>query len=282
MAIETRVESSPLMEEEAVHQELKELINSDTTIVLTPDGGRRGGRAHFGMFNPLAEKLGHRKATANLFIIERHLRKYVRKGNLIIWGAQPANLERDEEEVQGDLLPLLAEGMQIAEKEAVRNGERIVSLGRREPLYDTRGKLLVRGLPDFLLERIDHALDVTKNNDGPLFGVAINYSGDDEMTRIYERFQAAKAENAKDPKRGIPQNTPFTPETWRPYGDDGGLLPPVTVMLRTAGGNRFSGFGHRTNNAELRTVESYITDVTSYELEVQLLDALKTEQRHGK
>lgn len=271
--------------EAAVHQEIAERLANKKrlTIGFIPDGGRRGGESLFQTLDAFtAHKFGHREGAKRAIELGKHARKHLPPINLVVWGLSVYNQERTQEELNDDLLPLLSEVTTVATNDAVQHGERIIHLGRKEPLYDSKGDLLVPGLPNELKEKLIMAEELTKGNGGPILAVAINYLGDDEMTRIYDRFQAAKAENAKNPEKGIPHNTPFTRDTWRKYGDDGGMLGDITTVIRTAGGSRFSNFGWRAGNSELRVIEKYVTEVTPFDVEQALLDSLRTEQKHGK
>ncbi len=263
--------------EEQVHQELWEILKDQPriTVGLIPDGNRRWARGRFGVMAPVAHKLGHNKGMEIGIGIVRHFRKELPPMNLMPWGFSTDNWNRPTSELKA-LFPLLTDTVKLMTEEAIEFDGRIIHMGRKDPLYDNTGKELVPGLPKPLRETLVRAVVLTKNNKGAIIAPAINYSGRDELVRIHERYHSA-IENGE-----LPKDTPFNQGIWFRFGDDGGALGELATLIRTSGEFRTSAFGWRADYAELRVIDKHLPDVTTLDIELRILDSLKTERREGK
>lgn len=196
--------------------------------------------------------------------------------NALLWAFAIANWERPDDEKK-DLFKLYTETTtNELLPEALKKNAVIIHYGRKEPLLSESGKILIPGLPDPVLEALTNAEEKTKNNTGQIIGLAINYSGDDEITRIQEKFQKAKHEGLIGP------NVPFTRLYWHQFSDDGGKMGDLRSLLRTSGEQRDSNFGWRAGKAEFETIQKKLPEVERIDVAIALLDTLKRSQRFGK
>lgn len=277
---EMRAESSQraeLLSEEKVHQELWEILKDQPriTVGIIPDGNRRWASRKFGVLAPVAHKLGHNKGMEIGIGIVRHFRKELPPMNLIPWGFSTDNWKRPQDEIDA-LFPLLNETVELMVEEARKASGRIIHMGRRDPLYDQNGNLIIPGLPEPLKTTLIVAEETTRENKGAIIAPAINYSGRDELTRIHEKFQHAKEIGE------LPEDAPFTHDIWFRYGDDGGALGELATLIRTSGEQRSSAFGWRADHAEFRVIDKHLPDVTTMDIEEMILDSLKADRRLGK
>ena len=275
---ERRAESpQETLSEEEVHRELWEILKDRPriTVGFIPDGNRRWARQKFGILASVAHRVGHDEGGKKLISIVRHSRDKLPPMNLMPWGYSIDNWGRPQDEI-GELLPLLNGVVELMMEEAVKADGRIIHMGRKDPLCDRDGKIIIPGLPEFLRTTLTRAEKLTKGNQGAIIAPAINYSGRDELTRIYERFQHAIRIGE------LPDGTPLTPDLWFRFGDDGGALGESAVLIRTSDEHRTSAFGWRADYAEFRVIAKHLPDVTALDIETMILDALNVEQRRGK
>ncbi len=263
--------------EEQVHQELREILKDQPriTVGIILDGNRRWAKDRFGIMAPVAHKLGHDKGTEKVIGIVRHFREELPPMNLMPWGFSTDNWSRPANELKA-LFPLLNDTVELMTREAMEFDGRIIHMGRKEPLYDSIGNLLIRGLPETLKETLARAEELTKNNKGAIIAPAINYLGRDEITRIEQRFQEAKMRGE------IPEDARLTEDMQMLFGDDRGELGEMSVIIRTAGEYRLSKFGWRADPAEFRVTDKRLPEVENIDIELLILDGLKAEKRHGK
>src|SRR3989344_3623716 len=266
-----------ILSEEEIHQELWEILKGQPriTVGFIPDGNRRWARGKFGLLAPVAHRLGHNKGTEKVIGIVRHFREELPPMNLMPWGFSTDNWNRPQDEIEA-LFPLLTDTVELITKEAMEVDGRVIHMGRKDPLYDQDGNLIVPGLPEPLRTTLSLAEELTQGNKGAIIAPAINYSGRDELIRIHEKYQHAKeiGELLKD--------APFTPNIWFRYGDDGGALGELTVLIRTSGEYRSSAFGWRADYAEFRVIDNHLPDITTLDIELKILNSLKPKRRVGK
>jgi len=275
---ERRAESpQETLSEEEVHRELWEILKDRPriTVGFIPDGTRRWAKQKFSLLAPVAHRLGHNKGAEKVIDIVHHFRNELPPMNLMPWGFSTDNWSRPQDEVEA-LFPLLNDTVELMVKEAIEVDGRIIHMGRKDPLYNTQGQLLIPGLPEPLRSTLIKAEELTINNNGAIIAPAINYSGRDELIRIHERYQA-EIQNGE-----LPHTTPFTPDLWFKYGDDGGALGEITSLIRTSGEQRTSAFGWRADYAEFRVIDKHLPDVTNLDIETLILDSLTADRRFGK
>jgi len=129
---------------------------------------------------------GHRAGTEN---IRRVLTGCVEFGVkvLTIYAFSTENWKRPEEEVKG-LMSIFARVIDRELNELNRQGVQLRHVGRLE------------GISDSLKAKVQHAIDLTKNNDRIILNVAFNYGGRAEITDAVKRIirDGVQAENVTE------------------------------------------------------------------------------------
>lgn len=257
--------------EQGLYSEIAEILKNKPPIGVGVilDGNRRWANA-----NGLLRRLGHEKGKDKTKDFLRFFEGL--PVNALLWAFSTANWDRPDDEKK-DLFKLYAETItNELLPEALKKNAIIIHYGRKEPLLSESGKILIPGLPDPVLEALTKAKEKTKDNTGQIIGLAINYSGEDELTRIYDRFQKAKYEGLIGP------NVPFTRPYWHQFSDDGGRMKDLRCLVRTSGEQRTSGFGWRADYAEPYVIEKNLPDVDRRDIGFALLKTLTRAQRFGK
>jgi len=131
-------------------------------IAIIMDGNRRWAKKR-----NLPTKLGHKQGAETLKKLARYANK-IGLGYLTVYAFSTENWKRTEEEVNS-LMTLLQNYLEDFAKEADTENIVIRVLGDRKPLSDK------------LNEKIDEAIERTKNNTGTIFNIALNYGGRDEI-----------------------------------------------------------------------------------------------------
>lgn len=268
----TSLESGRVISPEyQAYKEISEMLKGKSPISLgiILDGNRRWADQH-----SVTRKLGHMMGKERAKKILEFLEGLPL--NALLWAFSTDNWGRPEEEKK-NLFKLYAETItHELLPEAIKKNSIIIHYGRKYPLLDASGKILIPALPDHLLEAIVSAQEKTKNNTGQIIGLAINYSGGDELTRIHEAFQQAIADGKIDPK------TPFTRPYWHQFSDDKGRMGNLHTIMRTSGESRLSGFGWRADYGEPYRIEKMLPDVEPIDVAQGLLTTLKRNQRFGR
>lgn len=194
---------------------MEELNNIPQHIAIIMDGNRRWAKE-----NKLDVRLGHKKGAETLEKIVKYCNKIGVK-YLTVYAFSTENWKRSKEEV-GALMLLLQSYLEDFAKKADVKNIRINMLGNRE------------GLSNGLLNKIDGAIDRTKNNTGLTFNVAFNYGGRDEIVNAVKKI-AKDIENKvitidKINENIISENL-YTSQ-----------MPDPDLMIRTSGEIRTSNF----------------------------------------
>jgi undecaprenyl diphosphate synthase len=131
------------------------------------------------------------------------------------------NWKRPVEEVEG-LMRLIVKFVNSEIREIDENNIKINLLGHPE------------GLPSYAREAILKAIDITKNNDGMAFNIALNYGGRDEIL-------TAVKEIAKAVQSGEMQIEDINESAFEKHLFTAGM-PDPDVLIRTSGEQRLSNF----------------------------------------
>jgi len=162
-------------------QERSLLENVPYHIGIIMDGNGRWARQR-----GLPRLAGHRAGTEN---IRRVLTGCVEFGVkvLTIYAFSTENWKRPEEEVKG-LMSIFARVIDRELNELNRQGVQLRHVGRLE------------GISDSLKAKVQHAIDLTKNNDRIILNVAFNYGGRAEITDAVKRIirDGVQAENVTE------------------------------------------------------------------------------------
>ncbi|MCD8054657.1 MAG: isoprenyl transferase [Lachnospiraceae bacterium] len=207
-------------------QELR--IPRHVAVIL--DGNGRWAKAHH-----LPRKMGHKAGCENL---EQIVEDAARLGieYFTIYGFSTENWKRSAEEV-GALMQLFRYYIGRLRDVAMANDVRVRMIGERSRFDQD------------LIEGLNMLEDVTKNNRGMTFVLALNYGSRDEITRGMRRLARDAAEGTLDPNA-------VTEETIASYLDTAGM-PDPDLMIRTSGEQRLSNY----LLWQLAYAELYFTDV---------------------
>jgi len=210
-------------------------------IAIIMDGNRRWAKKR-----NLPTKLGHKQGAETLKKLARYANK-IGLEYLTVYAFSTENWKRTEEEVNS-LMSLLQNYLEDFAKEADTENIVIRVLGDRKPLSDK------------LNEKIDEAIERTKNNTGTIFNIALNYGGRDEIVhavkRIAERVKDGEI-NIDDINEELVSQNLYTRE-----------IPDPDLLIRTSGEIRLSGFlPWQTIYSEFYFIDKLWPDFTSDDLD---------------
>lgn len=177
---------------------------------------------------------------------------------LSVYAFSTENWKRPVTEVRF-IMELLSRYLTIELEEFHRYNVRIRFMGSRE------------GLPPVVLEKMDHALEVTKNNTGIILNIAINYGGQREIVSAVREIAALV-------KDGTLQPDDINEKTVEDYLNTHGL-PAPDLLIRTGGDLRVSNFMlWQIAYAELWTTPAYWPDFS----EEMLVEAVGSFQKRDR
>lgn len=140
---------------------------------------------------------------------------------LTLYAFSTENWQRPKKEVSA-LMNLFFEFLKKELDTMLKNNVRFKLIGDRD------------GLPDFLQERLSHALDSTAGNTGLLLNLALNYGGRDELVRAVRMLaQEVKEGNLQ------PENIDESLISAKTYTAG---VPDPDLIIRTSGELRLSNF----------------------------------------
>ncbi|MBE5926822.1 MAG: isoprenyl transferase [Lachnospiraceae bacterium] len=181
---------------------------------------------------------------------------------LTVYAFSTENWNRPESEVNA-LMKLLRNYLEDCINRANENDMRVRVIGERTRLSDD------------IRIKIDELEEVTKNNSGINFTIAINYGSRDEMIRAMKKMN-------KDIAEGKLSEDDITEKMFNSYLDTS-ELPDPDLVIRTSGEERVSNF----LLWQLAYSEFYFTDVLwpdfdKKELERAIVKYNSRERRFGK
>lgn len=131
------------------------------------------------------------------------------------------------------------------------------------------------GLPNFLQNRLSHALDSTAENTGLLLNLALNYGGRDEMVRAIRKI----AESVKESEI-LPEMIDESLVSANTYTAG---LPDPDLIIRTSGEMRLSNFLiWQAAYAEFFFTEVLWPDFTKEDLYKALIEFQRRKRRMGR
>jgi undecaprenyl diphosphate synthase len=223
-----------------------------THIAVIMDGNGRWANAR-GL--PRAE--GHRVGTEAVRRLVRACTDFGIK-YLTIYAFSTENWARPQEEVSG--LMMLLEMVVVNELDELhREGVRIKHIGRMEKL------------PRGLGEKIQHAIEVTKDNQRLVFTIAWNYGGRDEIVAAVQNIirDGVKPEEVDET---MISDYLFTKGT-----------PDPELLIRTSGELRLSNFLlWQTAYTEWVVTKEYWPDFTKEDLRQAIIEYGNRDRRFGK
>lgn len=161
------------------------------------------------------------------------------------------NWNRPKEEVEG-IFSLIEKFLKTSVKKLTDGNVKLIVSGSRE------------GLPDKLIKTIDKSVEKTKNNDGGILNVAVNYGGRaDIVNAVNKLIKSGKTEITEQDVSGNLSTAG---------------LPPLDFIIRTAGEKRLSNF----MLFEASYSELYFTDVLWPDFTKEKLDEALKDYRSRK
>lgn len=215
------------------------------------------GNGRWAQSRNLPRLAGHQKGVDN---IQRILEACVEYGisTLTIYAFSTENWHRPQEEVDG-LIRLLGLTIHRQLKDLHKNGVQIRHSGR------------LSGINHFLQKQIQHAVDVTQNNDRIIMNVAFNYGGRSEIIDAVRRIM----------EDGLAPET-VTEETFSKYLYTSDLADP-DLIIRTGGEWRLSNFLiWQAAYAEYYATPTFWPDFDEDELYKALLEYNNRNRRFGR
>lgn len=181
---------------------------------------------------------------------------------LTVYAFSTENWKRPEDEVNA-LMKLLNNYLKDCIERSNSNDMRVRVIGDKT------------GLSDEIREKIAELEEMTKNNTGLNFTIAINYGSRDEMVRAMKKM-------AVDIKDGNVSEDGICEETFGNYLDTVGI-PDPDLLIRTSGEQRLSNY----LLWQLAYTEFYFTDVlwpdfSKKDLEDAVFAYNKRDRRFGK
>lgn len=189
-------------------------LNIPNHVAIILDGNRRWAKKR-----GMKPQEGHYKGFTNL----ENLADYVfSKGVkvLSVYAFSTENFSRAKEEVDY-LMDLFAVAFKKYFEKQNKKNVKIVFSGRREPL------------PEKVLKMIDEVTEKTKDNNGPIFNICVNYGGRPEIVDTTKKI-CEMVKNGEISIDDIDEDL-FTKNL---YQD----LPAIDLMIRTSGELRLSNF----------------------------------------
>lgn len=200
---------------------------------------------------------GHRAGTENLRnIIKACVEFGVRY--LTVYAFSTENWNRPEDEVKG-LLGILADSLEKELPELHRQGVRLRHIGRLE------------GLSPKLKQKVETAMEVTKDNDVLDICIAWNYGGRDEIVYAVQEI-LKEGFTAEEINETVISDHLFTTG-----------IPDPDLVVRTSGEFRTSNFLlYQSAYSEWYFPKVYWPDFDREEFHEALVDYSKRERRFGK
>jgi len=200
---------------------------------------------------------GHQAGVDNLRSVIDCLREYQIK-YVTIYSFSTENWKRPKDEVNG-LLIILEEIIVKEVAELHKKGFRLRHLGRLE------------GLPPYLQQAVNSAIELTGNNTTMTISFAFNYGGRSEILDAVRQLIA----------EGIPPQE-IDEELFNRHLYTAGL-PDVDLLIRTGGEFRISNFlMWQTAYSELYFTEALWPDFDKKEIEKALLTYSQRQRRFGR
>jgi undecaprenyl diphosphate synthase len=234
---------------------IKHMLNETKTVPrhlgLILDGNRRWAKA-----NNLPTFEGHRVGYENLKVIgEAAIDRGVEVVTAYVFSTE--NWNRTKEEV-GYLMALLQKVATTEVQEIHKKGIRVRFLGSRERI------------PKRIVEAINKAEELTKDNLRGTIALCLNYGGQSEIVDAVKTLIEKGTKAAEITIEAIAENL-YVPD-----------LPPVDLIIRTSGEHRISNFMlWRAAYSELYFCDKHWPDFSEADLDEALEEFANRERRFG-
>ena len=194
---------------------LENELNIPNHIAIIMDGNGRWAKER-----GMKRTDGHLEGSKNLKRIVEHAQRLGIKV-VTVYAFSTENWSRPKEEVDY-LMNLIKEFFTKHIKELYEKNIKITFMGRRDRLSSD------------VLKIINEIKEKTKNNDGIILNIGLDYGGQDEILEMVKKI-ATKVQNKEITIENIDKN--IIEENLMTSG-----LPPVDFMIRTSGELRLSNF----------------------------------------
>ena len=215
------------------------------------------GNGRWAKERKLPRLMGHRAGTENTRRVLKACGEFGVK-MVTLYGFSTENWQRPKYEVNG-LFSIFEDAIDRDVPELHRNGVRLRHVGRTEEL------------PERLAKKIARAIELTKDNDGPILNLAFNYGGRAEIVDATRRIMAEGIDPAL-----------IDEELFASYLYTAGL-PDLDLVIRTGGEMRLSNFLlWQTAYAEYYSTPIYWPDFDEAELEKALVAYSQRTRKFGR
>lgn len=234
---------------------LENELNIPNHIAIIMDGNGRWAKER-----GMKRTDGHLEGSKNLKRIVEHAQRLGIKV-VTVYAFSTENWSRPKEEVDY-LMNLIKEFFTKHIKELYEKNIKITFMGRRDRLSSDVFKI------------INEIKEKTKNNDGIILNIGLDYGGQDEILEMVKKI-ATKVQNKEITIENIDKN--IIEENLMTSG-----LPPVDFMIRTSGELRLSNFLlWQLAYAELYFVDTYWPDFDGKALEQAIVEYNRRNRRFG-
>lgn len=215
------------------------------------------GNGRWARERSLPRLAGHRAGVENMRRVLEACGEFGIK-YLTIYAFSTENWDRPKAEVSG-LLNILENVIDRELDELHENGVRLNHLGRLERLSDE------------LQEKVNHAIELTRNNDRLVLNIAWNYGGRDEIVQAIEKIVASEV-GPEEINEELVNNYLYTAG-----------CPDPDLIVRTSGEFRVSNFLiWQGAYAEWYVTKTYWPDFGREELLEALIEYAARERRFGR
>ncbi len=224
-------------------------------VGIIMDGNRRWAKE-----KKIDYRLGHKEGAKTLEKIVRYAKKIGIK-YITVYAFSTENWKRSEEEV-GALMLLLKTYLDDYGKRADTENIKIKVLGD------------IKVLSTGLQKSIEKCIERTKNNDGIIFSIALNYGGRDEIIHAIKNI----AKDVEKKKLNIEEiNEDIVSDYMYTEG-----MPDPDLIVRTSGELRLSGFlTWQSVYSELLFIDKYWPDFTEEDLDNAVVEYQKRKRKFG-
>ena len=221
-------------------------------IAIIPDGNRRWAKS-----KGLPTLVGHKKGFDKTVDIVIHAQKIGVKV-ITFYAFSTENWDRAKEEVDY-LMDLFTQFFNKYMKKFHKLGIKLRHLGNMDRLPVTSA------------ERLKAGVELTKDNDGLIVQLALNYGGRDEIKRAIQKIVAQGKSETEISEELIGQSL------------DTAGVPDPDLIIRTSGETRLSGFLlWQSAYSELHFVEKYWPEFTIKDFDDVIADFNNRQRRFGK
>ena len=197
---------------------------------------------------------GHKIGTESMTAVVNHAKKLGIKV-MSFFAFSTENWNRPKDEVD-EIFRLCEELIDKRHDDYIKSNIKLIVIGGREKL------------PKTLVKKIEKLEDETKNNDGLIVNVALNYGGRDEIIKAINKI-------LKDGLKEIDE------KTFRKYLQTSSI-PDPDLLIRTSGEQRLSNFMmYQCAYTELYFSKVHWPDFREKELEEAIIAYQKRDRRFG-